>query len=92
LPAEVPVPAVVAAARDVLSERGLVITESSATLDQGRVLARPGYESGWREMSVTVRRESATVSVHIAGGVEGFRSGNGVQRDVLEKMLTRLGI
>lgn len=92
LPADTPIPAVVAAARDVLSERGLVVTEASATLDQGRVLARPGYEGMWREMTVTVRRDWKTVSVHIAGGVESYRSGIPMQRDILERMLTRLGL
>ena len=89
LPGETPVPAVIAAARDVLSERGYVVTEASATQDHGRVLARPGYEGLARETTVTVRRTLNTTEVRVASGTG---VGVAVERDVLEQMLTRLGL
>ncbi|MEM7755340.1 MAG: hypothetical protein AAF297_06860 [Planctomycetota bacterium] len=89
LPAETPVPAVVAAAEDVLAERGLVIAESSASEDFGRVIARPNFEGYPREVTVRVSRTLNTTEVRIAAGVG---EGAAVERDILERMLTRLGL
>jgi len=89
LPAETPIPAVVAAARDVLGERGLVVTESSSTLDHGRVLARPGYTGAVREVSVTVDRARTNTRLRVAAG---WGEGEAIERDVMEKILTRLAL
>jgi len=89
LPAETPVPAVVAAATDVLSERGLVVIESTATLDHGRVIAQPNFSGHARETVVRVKRTLNTTEVRVASGLG---EGGGVERDILEKILTRIGL
>lgn len=82
-------PAVVAAARDVLAERGMVMTEVSATTDHGRVIARPNYAGHAREVTVRVTRSLNTTDVRVAAGLG---EGGAVERDILEQMLTRLAL
>lgn len=89
LPPDIPVQSVIAAARMALERRGYVITASESTDDTGRVVARPGDPKLLRKVTVTAHLRSNATSVTVRtnpGGDEHF------ERDILERILTRLGL
>jgi hypothetical protein len=89
LPAEVPVHAVVAAAEMTLSRRGYTITASESTDDSGRVVARPADPKLMRKVTVTSRLTQTGTALTIRTNPGGNEH---VSRDILERMLTRLGL
>ena len=89
LPPEVSVHSVVAAAQMTLQRRGYTITASESTDDQGHVIARPADGRTISRVKITVRLVDGGTSVSI----RTYPGGNEhVFRDILERMLTRLGL
>ncbi|USN99263.1 MAG: hypothetical protein H6810_00880 [Phycisphaeraceae bacterium] len=89
LPMGVGVHSTIAAARMTLERRGYTITATEATDDTGRVVARPGDPALMRKITITARLRTTGTSVSIRtdpGGNEQY------ERDVLERMLTLLGL
>ncbi len=89
LPPDVPVHSVIAAARMALERRGYVVTAAESTDDAGRVVARPGDPKLLRKVTVSshLRTNATMITVRTnPGGDESF------ERDILERVLTRLGL
>lgn len=89
LPASVPVHSVIAAGRMALERRGYVVTASESTDDSGRVVARPGDPRLGRKVTVTARLRTTGTAVSIRTDPGGNEH---AARDILERMLTRLGL
>ncbi|MBZ0171763.1 MAG: hypothetical protein K8E66_05240 [Phycisphaerales bacterium] len=89
LPASVPVHSVIAAGRMALERRGYVVTASESTDDSGRVVARPGDPRLLRKITITSRLRTTGTAVSIRTNPGGNEH---VARDILERMLTRLGL
>ncbi|GJM17874.1 MAG: hypothetical protein DHS20C14_00870 [Phycisphaeraceae bacterium] len=88
LPANVPVPSVVAAGEQVLLRRGHTITASQATGQRGRVVGRPGSRRLHRKVEVDARQIPGATRVWVKvqpGGDEA------ASRSILEDMLIRMG-
>jgi hypothetical protein len=89
LPGSVPVQSAVAAASMVLERRGYTITASESTDDRGRVVARPADAKLLRKITVTSRLTQTGTAVSIRTDPGGHEH---ISRDILERMLTRLGL
>lgn len=89
LPRTVPVHSAVAAAEMVLERRGYTITASESTDDRGRVVARPADAKLLRKITVTSRLTQTGTAVSIRTDPGGHEH---ISRDILERMLTRLGL
>jgi len=89
LPSEVSAHSVVAAGQMILQRRGYTITASESTDDQGHVIARPADGRTISRVKITVRLVDGGTSVSI----RTYPGGNEhASRDILERMLTLLGL
>jgi len=90
LPAGVRVPAVVAAADEALGSAGYVVTARDVTLDRGRVVARAA------DPRLSGRRVLVRAFPHGDGSRATIRVEPGgdpaMSREIMERMLTRLGL
>lgn len=89
LPDGVPVASVVAAGDRALESAGYTVTARDATIDRGRVVARPPDRRLGRKVLIDARRrgDGAAVAIRMEPGGD-----EGVSREILERMLSRLGL
>lgn len=88
LPPDVPVHSVIAAAEMVLERRGYTVTSTDATDDRGHVVARPNDGRQISKVNITSRLVDGGTAISIRTYPGGHEH---VARDMLERMLTRLG-
>ena len=88
LPPEIPVHSVIAAAEMALERRGYSVTSVDANDDRGHVVARPTDGRQISKVEVTSRLTDGGTAVSIRTFPGGHEH---VERDILERMLTRLG-
>jgi hypothetical protein len=88
LPPEIPVHSVIAAAEMALERRGYTVTSQDATDDRGHVTARPNDGRQINKVEITARLVDGGTGVSIRTYPGGHEH---VARDLLERMLTRLG-
>lgn len=89
LPREVPVQSAIAAGEMALERRGYIITATEATDDRGRVVARPADARLLRKITITSRLTQTGTAVTVRTDPGGHEH---ISRDILERMLTRLGM
>lgn len=88
LPPDVPVHSVIAAGEMALERRGYTVTETDATDDRGHVIARPNDGRQISKVRVTSRLVDGGTAISVRTYPGGHEH---VSRDILERMLTRLG-
>jgi hypothetical protein len=89
VPPDVPVHSVIAAAEMAVERRGYTVTSSDATDDKGHVVARPRDGRGISKVSITARLVDDGTGISIRTYPGGHEHAS---RDILERMLTRLGL
>lgn len=89
VPADVPVHSVIAAAEMELERRGYTITSTDSTDDRGHVIARPEDGRSISKVNISARLtdEGTGISIRTYPGGHEHPS-----RDMLERILTRLGL
>lgn len=88
LPQEIPVHSIIAAAEMAVERRGYIVTSVDATDDRGHVVARPADGRQISKVTITSRLINNATAVSIRTKPGGHEH---VCRDILERMLTRLG-
>jgi hypothetical protein len=88
LPREIPVHSVIAAGEMTLERRGYTVTSTDATDDRGHVVARPRDGRQISKVHLTSRLVDGGTAISIRTYPGGHEQ---VARDLLERILTRLG-
>ena len=88
LPAEVRVPAVIAAARATLMQRGYAIQSESATEDEGSISAAPPDPGVLESVEVGVKRAASGTHIRIIAQPLGSQARS---RAILDGILANLG-
>ena len=89
VPPDVPVHSVMAAAEMALERRGYTVTSTDATDDHGHVVARPNDGRGISKVTISARLVDDGTGISIRTYPGGHEH---AARDILERMLTRLGL
>ncbi len=89
LPPEVAVPAAVAAMEQTFRSRGYSIAKSTATGEQGLILARPPRTTTFPEVEVIITSVIGGTRVAISNKPWGDE---GLSRSLMDSMLQRLGL
>jgi hypothetical protein len=89
LPPEIAVPAAVAAMEQTFRSRGYTIAKSTATGEQGQLLARPPRTTTFPEVEVLVTSVVGGTRVAISNKPWGDE---GLARSLMDSMLQRLGL